>query len=105
MKLKQVVLSEQGKELNSPNSGIIVYGCIFTSDVDEKGIPRGGLVGNAQTMEKILTVGVDGKAYSYEEFLIHAPISATELRRIADLKSKTDRTVPAPFAPYSIPAT
>jgi len=62
MKTKTVVVTESGIPLNDKNEGFVVYGAIF------KGDNEGGLFGDGSTMEKLGEAGIEGKAYTVEEF-------------------------------------
>jgi hypothetical protein len=90
MKIQKTIISEKGSILSNPKEGFILYGCVFVSEIDEAGMPTGGLLGDAKTAEKIIESGVEPKAYSVREFIEALNIDPFELSRIADgMKPKT----------------
>jgi len=94
MKIKQIVVSEGGKELLSPKDGIILQGCVFVSEIAEDGTPHGGLLGDGKTVEAMLNAKVPFRAYSWEEFLDGVSADPQMLMQYAQKKIGTHRGNP-----------
>ena len=84
MKTEQIIISESGEKLIDPKEGFILYGSIFVSQLDENGLPNGGLLGDGKTTEKIIDAGIKPTAYSVKDFIKSLGIDPFELKRIAE---------------------
>jgi hypothetical protein len=91
MKIKQVVVSEGGKELLSGKDGVIVQGCIFASEINENGVPYGGLVGDGPAMEAMEKADVPFRAFSWQELLQALQIPPQELHAYMQHSTPTPR--------------
>ena len=83
METKKIVISESGEELG-PKDGFIVQGCIFPSNVDGEGLPKGVLYGDGKTRDILLNKYVPFRAFSIKEFIEGLGISPKKLREVAD---------------------
>jgi hypothetical protein len=91
MKIKQVVVSEGGKELLSAKDGVIIQGCLFVSEIGENGIPHGGLIGDGPTMEAMEKAEVPFRAFSWQELLQALKIPPQELHAYIQQGTPTPR--------------
>jgi hypothetical protein len=86
MKIKKStqVFTENDKIIQDPNEGFIVLGCIFKAEVDDSGVPVGGLIGDSRTADEILNNGVQPTAYTNKDFIRALLIDPYALKRIAE---------------------
>ena len=86
MKIRKVVVSEGGKELLTPQDGVIMQGCLFVSEISEDGTPHGGLLGDGLSAEAMVNAEVPFRAYSWTEFLDGLNVDPQVLMQYAQQK-------------------
>lgn len=78
------IKTDSGIELENPEDGFIIRGCIFVARVDDNGEPNGGLFGNSKMATILEDINIKPNCYSVEEFIRGLYIDPDNLIEIAN---------------------